>query len=56
VVAASLAYFLDPANYRRSEYRFDGRHRHYVAIPFEGRYIWGATAGMLNMLCRMLAD
>jgi 8-oxo-dGTP pyrophosphatase MutT (NUDIX family) len=56
VFEAPLAYFLDPANYRRREYRFDGRHRHYVAIPFEGRYIWGATAGMLNMLCRMLAD
>lgn len=51
---APLAYFLDPANYQRREYRFRGRHRHYLAIPFEGRYIWGATAGMLYSLCRVL--
>lgn len=55
VFEAPLAYFLAPANYQRREYRFRGRHRHYMAIPFEGRYIWGATAGMLFSLCRMLA-
>jgi hypothetical protein len=26
-----------------------------MAIPYNGRYIWGATAGMLYSLCRMLA-
>jgi len=56
VFEAPLAYFLDPGNYQRREYRFRGRHRHYMAIPFEGRYIWGATAGMLYSLCRMLRD
>jgi 8-oxo-dGTP pyrophosphatase MutT (NUDIX family) len=56
VFEAPLEYFLDPAHYRRREYRFHGRHRHYLAIPFEGRYIWGATAGMLYSLCRMLGD
>jgi len=56
VFEAPLAYFLNPANYQRREYRFRGRHRHYMAIPFEGRYIWGATAGMLYSLCRMLTD
>jgi hypothetical protein len=25
-----------------------------MAIPYEGRYIWGATAGMLYSLARML--
>lgn len=56
VFEAPLAYFLNPGNYQRREYRFRGRHRHYMAIPFEGRYIWGATAGMLYSLCRMLRD
>jgi len=51
---APLAHFLEPSNYQRREYRFRGRHRHYLAVPFEGRYIWGATAGMLYSLCRML--
>ena len=49
-----LAHFLDPANYQRREYRLRGRHRHYLAIPWQGRYIWGATAGMLYSLCRLL--
>lgn len=54
IFEAPLQHFLDPANYQRREYRFRGRHRHYLAIPYEGRYIWGATAGMLYSLCRML--
>jgi len=54
IFEAPLDYFLDPANYQRREYHFRGRHRHYLAIPYEGRYIWGATAGMLYSMCRML--
>jgi 8-oxo-dGTP pyrophosphatase MutT (NUDIX family) len=54
VFEAPLDYFLETAHYQRREFRFRGRHRHYMAIPFEGRYIWGATAGMLYHLCRML--
>ena len=54
IFEAPLAYFLDTVNYQRREYRFRGRHRHYMAVPYEGRYIWGATAGILYCLCRML--
>jgi len=54
VFEAPLDYFLEAAHYQRREFRFRGRHRYYMAIPFEGRYIWGATAGMLYNLCRML--
>jgi 8-oxo-dGTP pyrophosphatase MutT (NUDIX family) len=54
VFEVPLAHFLDPANYQRRQYYFRGRHRHYLAIPYQGRYIWGATAGMLYSLCRML--
>ena len=54
VFEAPLDYFLDTAHYQRRQFRFRGRHRHYMAISFEGRYIWGATAGMLYTLCRML--
>jgi 8-oxo-dGTP pyrophosphatase MutT (NUDIX family) len=54
VFEAPLEHFLDGANYQRREYRLRGRHRHYMAIPYAGRYIWGATAGMLYCLCRML--
>lgn len=51
---APLEYFLDPSNYQRRQYQFRGRNRHYMAIPYDGRYIWGATAGMLYSLCSML--
>jgi 8-oxo-dGTP pyrophosphatase MutT (NUDIX family) len=54
VFEAPLAHFIDVASYQRREYRFKGRHRHYMAIPYQGRYIWGATAGMLYSLARML--
>jgi len=54
VFEVPLGHFLDLARYQRREYRFRGRHRHYMAIPYEGRYIWGATAGMLYSFARML--
>ena len=54
VFEAPLEHFIDERNYQRREYHFRGRHRHYLAIPFEGRYIWGATAGILFNLCRIL--
>ena len=56
VFEAPLEHFLDPASYQRREYRFRGRHRHYMAVPYEGHYIWGATAGMLYAMCRVLAS
>jgi 8-oxo-dGTP pyrophosphatase MutT (NUDIX family) len=52
VFEAPLEHFLDLARYQRREYRFRGRHRHYMAIPYEGRYIWGATAAMLYSFAR----
>ena len=51
---APLDHFLDITRYQRREYRFRGRHRHYMAIPYEGRYIWGATAAMLYSFARVL--
>jgi len=29
--------------------------RDYLAMPYEGRYIWGATAGILQRLSQQLA-
>ena len=55
VFEAPLGHFLDVARYERRAYRFKQRHRHYMAIPYEGRYIWGATAAMLHSFARMLA-
>lgn len=54
IFEAPLECFLDPDRYQRRDFNFEGRHRHYMAIPYEGRYIWGATAAMLYNLCRMI--
>ena len=51
-----LSFVLDPANHQRRSYHFNGRHRDYLAMPYQGRYIWGATAGMLYSLYLQLAD
>jgi 8-oxo-dGTP pyrophosphatase MutT (NUDIX family) len=50
-----LSFVLDPANHQRRRYDFNGRSRDYLAIPYRGRYIWGATAGMLQRLSQQLA-
>jgi 8-oxo-dGTP pyrophosphatase MutT (NUDIX family) len=50
-----LAFLLDPRNHRYESAFFKGRMRHYWAMPFGRHFIWGATAGMLVTLQRILA-
>ncbi|MFN3746143.1 MAG: CoA pyrophosphatase [Hyphomicrobiaceae bacterium] len=45
-----LAFLMDPANHKRHSRPWRGRERHYYAMPYGERYIWGATAGMLKNL------
>jgi 8-oxo-dGTP pyrophosphatase MutT (NUDIX family) len=45
-----LAYLLESANYRREHFEHDGASRPYWAVPWQGYFIWGATAGMLVSL------
>jgi 8-oxo-dGTP pyrophosphatase MutT (NUDIX family) len=49
-----LAFFLDPVNHQRHSREFAGAQRHYHAMPYGERYIWGATAGMLLNLYDVL--
>lgn len=42
-----LSFLMDPANRRRDWRDWNGQRRYYYAMPWEGRYIWGATARML---------
>jgi 8-oxo-dGTP pyrophosphatase MutT (NUDIX family) len=51
-----LAFFLDPDNHQRNTLQYQGRTRHYYAMPYEQRYIWGATAGMLMNLYAFLTE
>jgi 8-oxo-dGTP pyrophosphatase MutT (NUDIX family) len=49
-----LTFFLDPGNHQRNTLQYQGRTRHYYAMPYGQRYIWGATAGMLMNLYAFL--
>ena len=50
-----LQFLLDRANHRQDHYDADdGRRRRVWTMPWEGRYIWGATAGMLRALALRL--
>ena len=51
-----LSFVLDPANHRRDSYERNGKTRQFYVLPYEGRYIWGATAGILVGLSRILRD
>ena len=51
-----LAYVIDPAHRQMQSAMRAGRLRHFYAMPYEGYNIWGATAGMLVVLSRMLND
>jgi 8-oxo-dGTP pyrophosphatase MutT (NUDIX family) len=45
-----LAFLMDPQNHRLGSRIFMGRERHFYEMPFEGRYIWGITAGIIRDL------
>ena len=45
-----LAFLMNPANHQVHSKEFRGMERSYYAMPFEERYIWGATAGILRVL------
>ena len=45
-----LSFLMTPANHRRKTRDWNGLQREYYEIPFENRYIWGITAGILRNL------
>jgi 8-oxo-dGTP pyrophosphatase MutT (NUDIX family) len=50
-----LAYILDRRNHNRTVRESAGKTRTFYVLPYEGRNIWGATAGMLVNLAEVLA-
>jgi 8-oxo-dGTP pyrophosphatase MutT (NUDIX family) len=54
VFEVPLAFFMDPVNHERHSDEIRGRRRNYYAMPYHGRNIWGATAGMLHTLYELL--
>jgi 8-oxo-dGTP pyrophosphatase MutT (NUDIX family) len=45
-----LSFLMQPINHRRHSREWNGMIRHFYAIPFADRYIWGVTAGILRNL------
>jgi len=54
VFEVPLAFIVDPANHQRHSSNLKGRPRQFFVLPYEDRYIWGATAGMLVNLAGLL--
>jgi 8-oxo-dGTP pyrophosphatase MutT (NUDIX family) len=50
VFETPLAFLMDAANHELHAREWQGARREYYAMPWEGRYIWGATAGMIKAL------
>ena len=56
VFETPFAFLMDAANHRLEERDWEGRRRRYYAMPYRGRYIWGATAGILRNLYEKLTS
>ena len=56
IFEAPLHFFLDPGNHQLHEMNYQGKPRQYYAMPYQGRLIWGATAGILYNLYQALRD
>jgi 8-oxo-dGTP pyrophosphatase MutT (NUDIX family) len=55
VFEVPLSVILDPANPQRHSRDYKGVERFFYAFPYQQRYIWGATAGMLVNLRDVLS-
>lgn len=49
-----LGFLMDPLNHNRASRIFQDRERFFYAMPYEERYIWGVTAGIIRALYERL--
>jgi 8-oxo-dGTP pyrophosphatase MutT (NUDIX family) len=54
VFEVPLRFLLDPANHQVRVWQSEQGGRRFYAMPYENRFIWGATAGMLRNLYHLL--
>jgi len=50
VFEVPLAFLMDPQNHKRGTREYRGITRYFYEMPYNERYIWGATAGILRAL------
>jgi 8-oxo-dGTP pyrophosphatase MutT (NUDIX family) len=56
VFEVPLSFVIDPANHERGQRMHEGVPRQFYVLPYENRFIWGATAGMLVNLSELLRE
>ena len=56
VFETPLSFLMDAANHELHAREWEGVRREYYAMPWEGRYIWGVTAGMIKLLYERLYE
>jgi len=49
-----LGFLMDSANHEKQSREIRGESQRFYAMPYEGRYIWGATAAMIRNLFERL--
>lgn len=49
-----LSFLMDPRNHERGSGVWLGAERHYYRMPYEGRNIWGITAGIVRVIYERL--
>lgn len=54
VFEVPLRFLMDPANHQVRVWQSEQGGRRFYAMPYENRFIWGATAGMLRNLYHLL--
>ncbi|MBC7438352.1 MAG: CoA pyrophosphatase [Bdellovibrionales bacterium] len=58
VFEVPLAFVMNPAHHHRHAFEWEGVRREWLSMPYQDgasqRFIWGATAGMLRNLYRLL--
>lgn len=56
ILSVPLGHLMTPSKYSVHDSRYAGYLRYYYSIPWAGRNIWGATAGILMGMYREFAD
>lgn len=54
VFEVPLAFLMDPSNHRRESRIWQEKRRFFYTMPYEDRYIWGVTAGIIRTLYERL--
>lgn len=54
VFETPLSFLFNPINHEKREGEWRGQKRIYYAMPYNDRFIWGATAGMIRALYERL--